>query len=88
MSELLKETNQILKKPTIEIDELLNYEKKLCNEYNIITQEYRELFKKIKIKIKKNREDTIKNCNHKYRRYSEYHNDHYFVCDICGHEKY
>jgi len=88
MSELLKEIHQVLDKSDIKNDELLNYDKKLCDEYNIITEEYRQLFQKLKIKMKENRENVIKNCNHKYIRYSEYHNDRYFVCDICGHEKY
>lgn len=88
MSNLLKEIRDALDRNNIKNDELSNYDKRLCNEYNNITREYRELFQKIKIKMDENKKNIIKSCNHNYIRYSEYHNDRYFICDKCGHEKY
>ena len=51
MSDLLKEIRRLLDKPDIGIDELSNCDKKLRDEYNIITEEYRILFEKIREKI-------------------------------------
>ena len=88
MSVLIKEIHQALNASNIETSELLEHKKKLDEEYNTITEEYRELYQKIETKMNENREKIVKNCNHKYSRISEYHNDRYFICNICGHEKY
>lgn len=88
MSELIKEIQNALNGSVIKTSELLKHKKKLDDEYNDVTREYRELFQRIEIKLKEDRERFINECNHKYIRYSEYHNDRYFVCELCGHEKY
>lgn len=88
MSELIKHIQKALNKSDIETSELLEHQKKLHWEYNNVTHAYRELFQKVEMKLNENRERVIKDCNHKYSRISEYHNDRYFVCDFCGHEKY
>lgn len=88
MSDLIKEIQKALTNSHIESSELLTHKKKLDEEYNIVTTEYRHLFQQIEARMNENREKVVKSCNHKYSRISEYHNDRYFVCDLCGHEKY
>ena len=87
MSILIKELNENLNND-ISIEKLLEYDSKLIEEYNTITQDYRRLFKIIDLKIKKKKQEIINNCQHNYIRYSEYHNERYFICDKCGNEKY
>lgn len=90
MSELVKEINiSIVNKiHKDDLNELYNYESKLTKEYNCITQEYRTLFKRLSYEKKRIKQNIIDNCTHNYIRYSEYHNDRYFICDKCGNEKY
>ena len=88
MSETIEHTYFILNNYKQNTDEILKCEKKLIDEYNNITEDYRILFNKIKIQIKKNKDQIITKCDHNYIRYSEYHNDRYFICNKCGHEKY
>ena len=70
------------------IEELNKFEEKLREEYNSITSEYRILFKQIGTEINKSIEHKRRTCSHNYIRECEYHNDRYFICDKCGHEKY
>ena len=88
MSKLVKEIEGNLNSTKMEIEQLLDCESRLTEEYNEITQEYRTLFNKLKEEIKHRNREIIENCDHTYVRYSEYHNDRYFVCEKCNHEKY
>lgn len=88
MSDLIKKINSSLNATNLTIEELASFEEKLTEEYNNITEEYRCLFHKIKKETHNRRQEQIMNCVHKYIRYSEYHNESYFICDKCGHEKY
>ena len=88
MSELIREINSSLNTKTLTIEELQSLEKKLIEEYNNVTQEYRRLFQRIQNETTRKREEIIMNCEHNYIRYAEYHNERYFECDKCGHEKY
>tara|TARA_Y100000389_G_C17431952_1_gene503206 strand:+ start:614 stop:880 length:267 start_codon:yes stop_codon:yes gene_type:complete len=88
MSALIESIYFILENYEKNTDDLLKCEKNLTNEYNNVTKEYRILFDKLKTQIKQNKEELIQKCDHEYIRYSEYHNDRYFICDKCGHEKY
>jgi len=88
MSKLIDHIYFILENYEKNTDELLKCEERLTDEYNEITKEYRILFDKLKTQLQKNKEEIIRNCDHEYIRYSEYHNDRYFICDKCGHEKY
>ncbi len=59
----------------------------ISHVYNNLTQPYRNLFNRIDT-IKKNiRKHEIEICNHDFERFSEYHNDVYFVCRKCNYEK-
>lgn len=88
MSKLIKEIEFSLNEKMITIEELNILEERLREEYNNITEEYRTLFHKIKGETKKKKREIIMKCDHNYIRYSEYHNERYFVCDKCGNEKY
>lgn len=88
MSALIKEINFSLNTKPLTIEELRDLEAKLIEEYSNVTKEYRCLFHKIKNETDKKRQEKIMNCEHNYIRYSEYHNERYFICDKCGHEKY
>jgi hypothetical protein len=88
MSILIEEIKTAMNNPQLDIDELVRLEGRLTEEYNSITEDYRMLFGRIKTDKLKKSQQLIKNCQHNYIRYSEYHNDRYFICGICGHEKY
>lgn len=71
----------------ITISDVIEKEEILSAEYSKITKPYRDLFQ-ILAKIKHNkRDEEIRNCDHNYVRYSEYHNERYYVCSKCNHEK-
>ena len=74
--------------PIHELKDTLNvYEEFLINELNKVSNPYRNTLIQI-TKIQKHiRNEEIANCKHDYERFCEYHNDRYFVCRICGHEK-
>jgi hypothetical protein len=88
MSILIEEITTAMKNPQLDIDELVRLEGRLTEEYNRITEDYRMLFGRIETDKLKKRQQLVKNCQHNYIRYSEYHNDRYFICSICGHERY
>lgn len=73
-------------KNTATLEELIVKEKELTYEYNKITNPYRKIFRDISDSISKKNKEKIQNCNHKYTRYCEYHNESYKICDLCGHE--
>tara|TARA_Y100000389_G_C17267310_1_gene416117 strand:- start:118 stop:381 length:264 start_codon:yes stop_codon:yes gene_type:complete len=87
MSELIKEIESILDKNNVSVEELYILEDKLSKEYNIITEGYRTLFHRIKNVTCEKRQEMIMKCQHHYTIYTEYHNERYFVCNKCGHEK-
>lgn len=87
MSNLVKEIDGYFNSSKMDIEKLLDCEKRLIDEYNEITKEHKRLFSKIETEIKTRRLEIIANCEHKYIRYSEYHNDCYFICEKCHHEK-
>lgn len=88
MSGLIKEIKHSLDTKKLSLEELHYLEEKLTKEYNNITEDYRNLFYIIKNKTHEKNQEAIAKCNHNYIRYSEYHNERYFQCDKCGHEKY
>lgn len=85
---LIKEIENGLADANIDLEKIMEYEEKLTEEYNTITEKYRILFRKLNTERKTKKQQIIDNCSHNYIRYSEYHNDRYFICDKCGHEKY
>lgn len=87
MSTLIDEIENGLTDMNTDLEKIIEYEQKLTEEYNAITEKYRILFHKIKVERQNKKQQIINNCSHKYVRYSEYHNDRYFICDKCGHEK-
>ena len=87
MSDLIKEINSSLNKNKLTIEDLTCLEDKLTQEYDNITEGYRCLFRRLKNEINKKTQESILICNHDYIRYAGYHNERYFVCDKCGHEK-
>ena len=88
MSDLIKKINSSLNATNLTTEELKSFEEKLTEEYNNITEEYRCLFHRLKNEVNKKTKEKIMNCEHDYIRYSEYHNERYFICNKCGHEKY
>ena len=89
MSELVKKINNSIDSKICnrDLNELDKHESSLIEEYNRITEEYRVLFKRISCEKKRITQNIIDNCSHNYIRYSEYHNERYFICEKCGHEK-
>ena len=87
MSKLINEINNVLGDTQPDLNTIIELEEKLIVEYNLITKDYRNLFEKMCEKKKMLQEETIANCVHNYIRYSDYHNERYFICDKCGHEK-
>jgi len=73
-------------KNTATVEELIVKEKQIIQEYNKIISPYRKLLRDISESISKKNKEKIQNCNHKYTRYCEYHNESYKICDLCGHE--
>lgn len=73
-------------KNTATVEELIVKKNQLTYEYNKITNPYRKIFRDISDSISKKNKEKIQNCNHKYTRYCEYHNESYKICDLCGHE--
>lgn len=67
-----------------EIDEL---ESILIEELNQVSYPYRRELERIRVMKKEHREAEIRNCEHDFERFCEYHNDVYFVCRKCGFEK-
>ena len=64
-----------------------NYENYLIEELNKVSLPYRSTLNEIFLIRKTMREECIRNCKHDFERFSEYHNDVYFVCRKCGYEK-
>ena len=88
MSSLFKEIESSLNKKQIDIENISRLKEKLIVEYNSVTEEYRNLFQRIKHETDKKKKEMIEQCEHDYIRYSEYHNERYFICEKCGNEKY
>ncbi len=80
--------SKMSEKEKISDEKLDLLEDMLIEEYNKITSPYRIKFKYISELKKQNYKSKIQNCVHEYVRYNEYHNDRYFQCKKCGHEKY
>lgn len=88
MSALIKEIETDLADKNIGLEKVEECEKKLADEYNTITEKYRILFDKLACIRQRKAQEIIDSCSHNYTRYSEYHNERYFICNKCGHEKY
>tara|TARA_B100001094_G_scaffold122483_1_gene118174 strand:- start:22799 stop:23008 length:210 start_codon:yes stop_codon:yes gene_type:complete len=69
------------------MEEIIAFKEKLRVEYNKITEPYRTLMMNIDDKIEQKQKQIYDKCSHDYERFSEYHNDRYYICKICGHEK-
>ena len=77
----------IKNKENITIQDIENIELLLSEEYNNLTAPYRKRFSILSDLKKKLHKRMIDNCEHDYERFSEYHNDRYYICKKCGHEK-
>lgn len=87
MSILIKQLEKELSNPDINLEKIKEYESKLAEEYNYVTEEYRHMFCKLQIARENKQQQLFDKCSHKYTTYSEYHNERYSICDKCGHEK-
>jgi len=87
MSKLIKQLEEHLSNSNMNMEEIIQYETKLSNEYNKVTEEYRIMFSRLEIEHNKKQQQIYNDCSHKYKTFCEYHNERYFVCEICGHEK-
>ena len=68
-------------------EEIIKYNDIVTTEYNKITEPYRIVFMKLE-KLKEEEEKRKREkCNHCFTKYSEYHNESYYICDNCGYEK-
>ena len=63
------------------------YENFLIEELNQVSTPYRTALHRLSLIRKALREECIRNCEHDFERFSEYHNDVYFICRKCGYEK-
>jgi len=68
-------------------EELSILESKFIEEYNVITQPYRDIFAKISQEFKRREQEKCEKCSHVWERESGFHNDRYYVCKLCGMEK-
>ena len=68
-------------------NKLTQIENDVINEYNKITLPYRDVLIKIDKLRKDIRKYKIKNCDHEFERFCEYHNDRYYICKKCNYEK-
>jgi thymidine kinase len=69
------------------MDEIQSYESFVIDKLNKVSEPYRHVLIKIDSLRKQHREETIRNCEHDFERFCEYHNDVYFICRKCGFEK-
>lgn len=63
------------------------YENFLSEQLERVSSPYRELLIHLSHIRKARREERIRNCQHDFERFCEYHNDVYFICRKCGYEK-
>ena len=68
-------------------NKLTQIENDVINEYNKITLPYRDVLIKIDKLRKDIRKYKIKNCDHEFELFCEYHNDRYYICKKCNYEK-
>lgn len=69
------------------MQDIIAYKEKIIIEYNKLTEPYRMLMMKVDEKIENKQQQIYRECSHDYERFSEYHNERYYLCRICGHEK-
>ena len=69
------------------MDEIIEIENFFIDNYNTLTRRYRLVFSMFQEMKKKKERDIISNCQHDYIRISECHNDSYYICNKCGHER-
>ena len=79
--------DKLIENENLSIEEIDKIESILIDEYNKLTQPYREKFSKLTNLRKSIIKKKIDNCVHDYERFCEYHNDRYYICRKCGHEK-
>lgn len=63
------------------------YEQYLTEQYNRVSSPYREAILKLGAIRKARHEECVRNCQHDFERFCEFHNDVYFVCRKCGFER-
>lgn len=63
------------------------YETFLTEQFNRVSLPYRTAILQLDAIKKARHDERIRNCQHDFERFCEYHNDVYFVCRKCGHEK-
>jgi hypothetical protein len=64
-----------------------HYESFLIEQYNRVSSPYRDAMLKLDAIRKARHEERVRICDHDFERFCEFHNDVYFVCRKCGHEK-
>jgi|TARA_B110000285_G_scaffold25144_1_gene24165 transcription initiation factor IIE alpha subunit len=89
MNKITREMKSWLKenKDTASMEELKLKSEMMCEAYNHYTSPYRNTMAQVDEAIKKKRQNEIKNCVHVYECESGYHNERYYICKKCGHEK-
>ena len=81
VAKIIKESDELTK------EELEVFDKIVTEEYNKITQPYRIIISKLSKLREECDKRTKENCKHCFTRYTEYHNESYYICNICGYEK-
>ena len=69
-------------------EKLSQYERMVIEKYAEVSQPYKCLLSRIQNISKEIREKEIADCDHEFERFSEYHNDRYYICRKCQCEKY
>uniref|UniRef100_A0AB39JFU6 Uncharacterized protein n=1 Tax=Florenciella sp. virus SA2 TaxID=3240092 RepID=A0AB39JFU6_9VIRU len=77
----------IKNKQNVTIQDVTKIELLLSEEYNKITAPYRKRLSILNELKKELHKKMIDNCDHDYERFSEYHNDRYYICKKCCHER-
>ena len=67
--------------------EMEKYEGFLIEQLDIASRPYRIALNRLSAIRQARHEECVRNCDHDFERFCEFHNDVYFVCRKCGHEK-
>lgn len=63
------------------------YETFLADQLDMVSSPYRNALIKLSNIRKAQHAERVRNCQHDFERFCEYHNDVYFICRKCGYEK-
>lgn len=67
--------------------DLEQYENFLSEQLNLVSSPYRTALNQLTDIKRARHEERVRNCQHDFERFCEYHNDVYFICRKCGYEK-